>query len=323
MLRLAESLSAVSETILVSYEEKEKDVFFLPDCWTKLKEEGFVLILSWGGSVNPIFERYGDKLPMIYFMKGQDFGDQPPIHVPVISNCQYLLAKAQQEWPLNLQLYLPELIEDSCSFKPGDRDIDVLIHARKQSPYILNTLVPALIEEGLQVQVQEAYISADEMYTLYNRAKVYLYAFEPMRTDHHPDGYRWMEGSATQTLEAMACGCQLMTNFRGGMVDFIEPPLIGRKITCFSPEWDVHQVKKTLSLFDEKVAREQSQRIHERYGKEKYQHRLQSIHAYLNDYFQFMDANQPNPDAFQLPRPLRSWDQFKNRLYRLKKKISR
>lgn len=319
MVRFAQAAEAFVPTLIATYEQREEGYPYLWDIQAQLLEEEAIIVLSWGGSLDPLWEPFA-KHHLVYFMKGQDFGDHIPPHVPIISNCQYLMAKAQQEWPHNVQYYLPEALEENCCNQGLDREIDVLFIQRKQDPYIINHLVPALKEKGLKVHVQSEFLPAKDLYGLYQKSKVYLYAFAPMRTDLHPSGYRWMEGSATQTLEAMACGCQVMSNFRGGMVDFLEPPLHGHKISAYHLEWDVAQVCREVNAFTKEAAQQRAQHIQHKYGPERYAQRLEKLIASLNFFFDFSKTQQFSEAFFTDYRPLTAWDKCKNWLYRLKRK---
>jgi glycosyltransferase involved in cell wall biosynthesis len=106
-------------------------------------------------------------------------------------------------------------------FAPGSakRDIDVLVHTRKQSRYCLDRLLPALGQSKLRLKVLTAWVSQQTLAQLLGRTKIFLYHtphFFRLRRQHFGEGF------GLPALEALACGAHVATNSLGGVNDFLD-----------------------------------------------------------------------------------------------------
>ncbi len=133
-------------------------------------------VVSWGFDVPGLIQR----------LKGRRVRTTPTA-APTASTCRLVFRSwpsaatpgllGQQSSPQPLVL-VPNAL-DQTWLDRGDRavsqrrPIDVLVQARKSSPYVLRYLVPALRQAGLEVEVQTGWV--DDLVELFNRSTVYLY----------------------------------------------------------------------------------------------------------------------------------------------------
>lgn len=321
-IRFAELMGQHCEVRLVSYRAREEGVWFLPDCAARLEAEGWVLLLTWGPQVTAHLAAYGGRLPIVYYQQSLDWGIRLPPGVPVVSMSRYMLAEAQKSWPASPQFYLPPVLPPECRNAGGERDVDVLMVSRKQPSYVCETLVPRL-QDRCRMQVLDRFVPRTELYELFNRSKVYLYAFAPQRSRHAPTGWRLMEGIATQTLEAMVCGCTVASDLRGGHADFIEPAVHGLRLTSYSPQWDVHQILNAAARHPQPGQGELEERLLAEYGEAAFHRRADRLLELLADFFGFAGTHPPDPSAFAPPPPItrrrRAWEDLRALPRRLKR----
>ena len=105
------------------------------------------------------------------------------------------------------------------------RPIDVLVQARKSSPYVLHQLVPALRQAGLVVEVQTGWV--DDLVDLFNRSTVYLYD-----SAEYWRGRGVTEGFGLPPLEALACGCVVFSSLNHALADYGDPGHTVHQIGC-------------------------------------------------------------------------------------------
>jgi hypothetical protein len=106
---------------------------------------------------------------------------------------------------------------------PGHRPIDVLVQRRKNSPYVLRRLVPALRSRGLRVEVQSGWV--DDLVDLFNSATVVLYD-----SAAYGRGRGVSEGFGLPPIEALACGCVVFSSLNHALADNLEPGWLGHQI---------------------------------------------------------------------------------------------
>ena len=322
MVRLAELLAPHAEAHLVSYREREDDIWYLPDVEERLITEQYILVLTWGGDVIAQITNYHGRLPIVYYHQGIDFGIQLPPDIPILCLSKWLLAHAQEHWPANPEIYLPPVLTPDCRNLGLAREIDVLVVRRKLPAYIFEHLVP-ILEQHCQVSVITDFISRDELFQRFNRTKVYLYAYAPQRTDAARTGWRLMEGFGMQPLEAMACGCTVFSNLRGGLADYIEPGVHGYRLECHSPAWDARQILQALQRYPEAGQPEYEHYLRAHYSEAAFHQRAQALVQFLSDYLPFARTTPPQLAAFGFPTPItlqqRTQEQIIGYLYRRKR----
>ncbi len=206
--------------------------------------------------------------------------------------------------------YLPNQISNHFQNLNLNRDIDVLVQARKSSSYLLNELVPAL-KKHCTVSVINSYV--DDIEGLFNRAKVYLYDSAEYWAVQNVS-----EGFGLQPMEAMACGCTVFSSVNGGLSDYLDPGFNCYKIANYSKEYDVECILKALKS-DSVVVPEH---FFDEYRSDTILIRLKVILESLNAFF---DHKQNYPATIPELTPLRitalrlqsKWAKVKKKILKL------
>jgi glycosyltransferase involved in cell wall biosynthesis len=120
------------------------------------------------------------------------------------------------------------------------RSIDVLVQARKSSPYVLKQLVPALRQAGLVVEVQTGWV--DDLVDLFNRSTVYIYD-----SAEYWRGRGVTEGFGLPPLEALACGCVVFSSLNHALADFGDPGHTLHQIGCGRLRFDLERIKDAVA----------------------------------------------------------------------------
>jgi glycosyltransferase involved in cell wall biosynthesis len=133
----------------------------------------------------------------------------------------------------------------------SERDIDVLLHTRKQSPYCIDRLLPALAQSQLKVEVLTTWVCQHTLAQLLNRTKVFLY--------HTPPFFRlrrqsFGEGLGLTPLEALACGAHVATNSLGGVNDFLDQSN-ATKLLSRDPVEDCRAIARAVAQYADQTAR--------------------------------------------------------------------
>lgn len=321
-VRFADLLGQRTEVELLSYAKREDGVGYLPDEAPRLIRDGWALLVTWGPDIASLVDTYYGQLPMLYYQQSLDWGFTLPADVPVLSMSRFMMTNAQRTWPHSPQFYLPPVLPRTCRNDGVVRDIDVLVVPRKQPRYIFETLLP-MLQARCNVHVLDRFVPRDELYALFNRTKVYLYAFAPQRAPAVHGGWRLMEGISTQDLEAMACGCTVVSDLRGGHGDFIEPEVLGHRLMSHSPAWDVEQVLSAVAEHPVAGAAEHQAFLQAHYGEARFFERAERMLAFLTRFYAFAETHQAAPEPFGIPEPIGSAQATKERvvgaLYRRKK----
>ncbi len=314
-LRFADLLARHAEVKLLSYDHREEDVWFLPEVEERLVREGWWLMLTWGPDVGAHAERYHGRLPLLYYQQSMDWGFRLPPDVPVISMSRHMAANAQRTWPASPQYYLPPVLPEECRNRGMERDLDVLVVARKQPGYVLDTLAPRL-SAHCRVELLDRFVPRTELYTLFNRAKVYLYPFAPQKSPHTSSGWRLMEGISTQGLEAMACGCTVACDLRGGQADYLEPGVHGLRLMAHSPAWDVEQVLAAVGGHPQPDHALIERQLQEHYGADAFHRRAPQLLDSLARFFRFAETHPADDAHFRNPPPVSAWEKARRGIRR-------
>ncbi len=279
---------------IVTYRQREKDHLWLDDLLnsddrTHLKD--VIFVMCWGFDVAKLAPKLKD-LNAIYHAHSSGYGFNLPAGVPIITVSRNTLGYWGQRSPHALLYYLPNEISDKFQDWQGDRDIDVLVQARKSSSYLMKQLIPAL-QERCHVQVVDRYV--EELEGLFNRAKVYLY----------DSAEYWAvqgvtEGFGLQPMEAMACGCQVFSSVNHGLSDYLDPAFNSYKIAGYSQEFDLQRILKVIHK-DQKLSLAST--VLDEYRTKNIIMRLQVILEELNEFFdhkQIQQGNIPSLDYWQV-----------------------
>ncbi len=248
------------------------------------------------------------RLNAIYHAHSAEYGFNLPASVPIITVSRNTLGYWGQRSPHSLIYYLPNEISNKFQDQHRDRDIDVLVQARKSSSYLMNQLIPAL-QKQCRVEVVDRYV--EDLEGLFNHAKVYLY----------DSAEYWAvqgvtEGFGLQPMEALACGCQVFSSVNHGLSDYLDPAFNCYKIAGYSQEFDMQRILKVIQT-NQKLSL--SPTLLEEHRPENITMRLQVILAELNEFFdhkQLYQSNIPDLDYWQVLklRSQRIWTKILKRL---------
>lgn len=277
---------------VVTYRQREPQTLFLDDL-LKVPEalSNAIFVMSWGFDVAKLAPRL-QSFNAMYHAHSSGYGFRLPAQVPIITVSRNTLGYWGQHAPHSLLYYLPNEISEAFQDCHQPRDIDVLIHARKSSQYLLQELIPAL-EQQCNVFVIRGFI--DDFAALFNRAKVYLY----------DSAEYWAlqgvsEGFGLQPLEAIACGCQVFSSLNGGLSDYLDPGFNCYKIAGYSVNYDLKRILSCVRTAPEPV----DTLFLKEYRREAIVPRLETI---LKDINAFFDARKELQSSIAPLTPLRIW----------------
>jgi hypothetical protein len=222
---------------VVTYKQREPNTLFLDDVLKKPNLDDIIFVMSWGFDVAKLAQRLKHH-HALYHAHSTGYGFSLPSRVPIVTVSRDSLGYWGQKSPNSLIYYLPNQISDEFHNQHLDRDIDVLIHTRKSSEYLLKQLIPAL-QKHCRVEIINTYV--DSLGVLFNRSKVYLYDSAEYWAQQ-----RVSEGFGLQPMEAMACGCQVFSSVNGGLSDYLDPGFNCYKIAGYSTEYDVQRILKVI-----------------------------------------------------------------------------
>jgi hypothetical protein len=280
-LKLAQQVCTAE---VVTYRQREKEHLWLDDLLNS--DDSFralddaIFVMSWGFDVVKLAPKL-KSLNAVYHAHSAGYGFNLSAAIPIITVSRNTLGYWGQRSPHSLLYYLPNEISDKFHNRDGDRDIDVLIQARKSSSYLMGQLIPAL-QKHCHVEVIDSYV--EDLEGLFNRAKVYLY----------DSAEYWAvqgvtEGFGLQPMEAIACGCQVFSSVNHGLSDYLDPAFNCYKIAGYSQEFDVQRILKVIHS-EKKLVLAPS--VLEEYRSENIINRLQVIFEDLNEFF---DHKQSHP----------------------------
>jgi len=262
---------------VVTYRQREKDHLWLDDLLrannTSSVLNDAIFVMCWGFDVAKLAPKL-KSLNAVYHAHSAGYDFDLPANVPIITVSRNTLGYWGQRSPHSLLYYLPNEISDKFQDYKRDRDIDVLVQARKSSNYLMNQLIPAL-QERCHVRVVDSYV--EDLETLFNRAQVYLY----------DSAEYWAvqgvsEGFGLQPMEALACGCQVFSSVNNGLSDYLDPAFNCYKIAGYSKGFDLQRILRAINS-DKKLSL--LPKVLEEYRSENIIWRLQIILEELNEFF--------------------------------------
>jgi glycosyltransferase involved in cell wall biosynthesis len=222
---------------VVTYRQREKGTLFLDDLLGEKNLDDVIFVISWGFDVAKLAKKLKSH-HVIYHAHSAGYRFRLPASIPIITVSRNTLGYWGQKSPNSLIYYLPNHISDEFQNLKCDRNIDILVQARKSSEYLLQELIPAL-QQRCRVEVVDYYV--EDLAGLFNRAKVYLYdSAEYWATQ------RVSEGFGLQPLEALACGCQVFSSVNGGLSDYLDPGFNCDKIAGYSKEYDIQRILRAI-----------------------------------------------------------------------------
>ena len=232
-------------TELVTYRERSVDHPYLDDCLRQEPPSAQVLwVVSWGFDVPGLIRRLNGRR-VVYHAHSSQYGFGLPPGVPVLAVSRNTLGYWGNKAPRNPLFLVPNAL-DQAWLNRGDRSarhrrqIDVLVQARKSSPYVLKQLVPALRQAGLEVEVQTSWV--DDLVDLFNRSTVYLYD-----SAEYWRGRGVTEGFGLPPLEALACGCVVFSSLNHALADYGDPGYALHQIGCGRLRFDLERIQAAVA----------------------------------------------------------------------------
>lgn len=274
---------------VVTYRQRESGKLFLDDILEKPNLDDVIFVISWGFDVAKLAAKL-KPYNVIYHAHSAGYGFKLPSSVPIVTVSRNTMGYWGQRSPNALIYYLPNQISDEFSNLNQQRDIDVLVQARKSSEYLIKQLIPAL-QKQCKVVVVDAYV--EDLAGLFNRTKVYLYDSAEYWAQQ-----RVSEGFGLQPMEALACGCQVFSSINGGLSDYLDPGFNCYKIAGYSKEYDVKRILKAIETAKPLTV---SADFFAEYRTENIIRRFQVILDEINDFFDYKKHHSGNiPDLTQM-----------------------
>lgn len=294
-LKTLELTKKVCPAEVVTYRQREKEHLWLDDLLSsndphRTLDEA-IFVMCWGFDVAKLARKL-KAYNAIYHAHSSGYGFNLPASVPIITVSRNTLGYWGQRSPHSLIYYLPNEISDKFQNWQGDRNIDVLVQARKSSRYLMEQLIPAL-QKQCRVEIVDRYV--EDLEGLFNRAKVYLY----------DSAEYWAvqgvsEGFGLQPMEALACGCQVFSSVNHGLSDYLDPAFNCYKIAGYSQEFDMQRILKAIQNHQKLSL---SPTVLEEYRSSKITYRLRVILEEVNEFFdhkQIYQGNIPKLDYWQV-----------------------
>ncbi|OCQ96798.1 glycosyltransferase [Nostoc sp. MBR 210] len=278
-LKLAQQICSAE---IVTYRQREADKLFLDDLLREANLDNAIFVISWGFDIAQLVAKL-KQYNVVYHAHSSGYKFNLPIGIPIITVSRNTLGYWGQKSPNNLIYYLPNEISPEFKNLHLERDIDVLVQARKSSEYLLNELIPTL-KLKCNVHLVDYYV--EDLPGLFNRAKIYLYDSAEYWAQQSVS-----EGFGLQPMEALACGCQVFSSVNGGLSDYLDPGFNSYKIANYSKEYDVAKILKVLQSAPGLSV---SEEVLKEYRYENILQRLRVILQELNEFFDHKQQYQSN-----------------------------
>jgi glycosyltransferase involved in cell wall biosynthesis len=237
-LKTIELVKQICPAEIVTYRQREPDKPFLDDILQHPPQGDTIFVVSWGFDVPKLVARL-KGYPTVYHAHSAEYGFRLPAQIPIVCVSRNTLGYWGQRSPHSLLYYLPNQISDEFVNRQDQRTIDVLVHARKSSDYLLKQLIPAL-QPHCQVEIIDGFV--DSLADLFNRSRVYLYdSADYWATQGVTEGF------GLQPLEAIASGCQVFSSVNHGLSDYLDPGFNCHKIAGFSTAYDVERILSVVT----------------------------------------------------------------------------
>lgn len=209
-------------------------------------------IVSWGPLVSEhikLIRSHNPNARIIYYAQSFGWGVKLPPKIPIICVSKYVAEKWRAKRTENPITVIPPPLNPIFSFEESLRNIDILVHTRKQNEYCLKKLLPALIEsKKYTVEILDRWVPQPEFAALLKRTKLFLYLTAP-HTHGRIFKKTFAEGFGLPALEATACGALVGSNLLGGVNDFLTPGENCIELGNGNLENDVEKIVHALGNF--------------------------------------------------------------------------
>jgi glycosyltransferase involved in cell wall biosynthesis len=272
-LKTVQLAQQICSADVVTYRQRETDQLFIDDLLTQKNLDQAIFVISWGFDVPQLAKKL-KQYNVIYHAHSAGYKFRLPASIPIITVSRNTMGYWGQKSPNSLIYYLPNQISNEFQNLHLERDIDVLVQARKSSEYLMQELIPAL-QKQCNVKLVDSYV--EDLPGLFNQTKIYLYDSAEYWAQQFVS-----EGFGLQPMEALACGCQVFSSINGGLSDYLDPGFNCYKIAGYSQEYDVQRVinslksSQTINLSEEFFAE---------YRRENIIRKFQIILQELNEFF--------------------------------------
>lgn len=240
-LQTVQLAQQICDAQVVTYRQRESEHLFIDDVLQQLSDSGqsnqAIFVVSWGFDVPKLLKKLRPH-PVVYHSHSTGYGFRVPPSVPIIAVSRNTMSYWGHAAPNAPIFLLPNCISDEASHHNLERDIDVLVQARKSSEYLTQQLVPAL-QNKCKVVVIDRFV--DDLMALFNRSKVYLYDSAEYWVQ-----YRLTEGFGLPPMEAIACGCNVFSSVNHALADYLDPGFNCHKIGTYATGYDVQQILKVV-----------------------------------------------------------------------------
>ena len=238
-LKFAQLARQYCDVAIVTYRQREPEHLYLDDLLKqRVQDDTCIFVISWGFDAKKLLRCLGDR-PVVYHAHSTGYPFNLPVCVPVMAVSRNTLGYWGRKSPNAPLFFVPNPIGEEFRDRHQERDIDVLVQARKSSSYVLDKLVPAL-QQICRVRLLDRYV--EDLAGLFNRSKVYLY----------DSAEYWAvsgvtEGFGLPPLEAMACGCQVFSSVNSALADYLDPGVNCQKIAVYSLDYDLQRIQQAVS----------------------------------------------------------------------------
>ncbi|BAY24559.1 group 1 glycosyl transferase [Calothrix sp. NIES-2100] len=272
-LKTVNLVQQICSADVVTYRQRESGRLFIDDLLQEKNLNDVIFVISWGFDIAQLAAKL-QQYNVVYHAHSAGYKFYLSGSIPIITVSRNTMGYWGQKSPNSLIYYLPNQISNEFQNLHLQRDIDVLVQARKSSEYLMQALIPEL-EKKCNVLVVNSYV--EDLPGLFNRAKIYLYDSAEYWAQQNVS-----EGFGLQPMEALACGCQVFSSVNGGLSDYLDPGFNCYKIAGYSKEFDIQRILKVL---ESPVNMTLSEEFFNEYRYDNIIKRLQVILDELNEFF--------------------------------------